>query len=287
MTQTLQSTLGQSVHITKRNNVKISGKGNRTILLAHGFGCNQNMWRFMLPHLEKYFKVIRFDYVGCGNSDFSAYQESRYQHLEGYALDIIEICDELQLQNIVFIGHSISSTIGWVVAKQRPELFSHMVSVCPSPCFINCDQEYQGGFERSDLEGLIQLMDKDYIGWGNYLAPMVAGGGSSQIEANTDESGNLINELLTSFCSTDVTYSKPFAQATFFSDYRYLLPQIPHPCLLLQSSNDSLVDVSVGKYTQQKLKKAELKIIEATGHCLHMTHPMHVFNYIQSFIAKD
>lgn len=287
MTQTLQSKPNKPTNITKRNNVKISGTGSQTILLAHGFGCNQNMWRFMIPHLEKHFKVVMFDYVGCGNSDFSAYQESRYQHLEGYALDVIEICNDLNLQGIVFVGHSISSTIGWIVADLRPELFTHIVSICPSPCFLNCDQDYQGGFERSDLEGLIQLMDKDYIGWGNYLAPMVAGGNLSQIEANADESDNLINELLTSFCSTDVTYSKPFAQATFLSDYRELLPKIALPCLLLQSSNDSLVDVSVGKYTQQKLKSAELKIIKANGHCLHMTHPMHVFDSIQSFIAND
>ena len=287
MSETLQSKPCHSALITKRNNVKISGKGSQTILLAHGFGCNQNMWRFVLPHLEKHFNVVMFDYVGCGNSDFSAYQESRYQHLEGYALDIIEICDELNLQSVIFVGHSISSTIGWIVADQRPELFSHMVSICPSPCFINYGQDYQGGFERSDLEGLIQLMDKDYIGWGNYLAPMVVGAVLPKIDANVDENDQLINELLTSFCSTDVTYSKPFAQATFFSDCRKLLPKISHPCLLLQSSNDALVDVSVGEYTQQKLKNAELKIIEANGHCLHMTHPMHVFDHIQSFIEND
>ncbi|WP_421850828.1 alpha/beta fold hydrolase [Marinomonas sp.] len=270
--------------IMQRNNIKLVGTGKKTIILAHGFGCNQNMWRFMLPFLEKNYQVLLFDYVGSGNSDFSAYEADRYQHLEGYALDIIEICDALALEDTIFVGHSVSSTIGWIAAQQRPELFSKMVAICPSPCFLNLGEDYQGGFAKQDLEGLIQLMDKDYIGWGNYLAPMVMGSDLSPIGPSMSESDALVHELLTSFCSTDVTYSKPFAEATFFSDYRELLPQISHPCLILQSSNDALVAVSVGEYTQSKLQNAKLDIIEGNGHCLHMTHPIHVLDSMQAFL---
>lgn len=277
----------KSADIMLRNNIKLTGKGEKTIILAHGFGCNQNMWRFMLPFLEKTYQVLLFDYVGSGNSDFSAYEASRYQQLEGYALDIIEICDNLSLKNTIFVGHSVSSTIGWLAAKQRPELFSQIVAICPSPCFLNLNEEYQGGFEKKELEGLIQLMEKDYIGWGNYLAPMLMGNDLSPIGPGMPESEALVHELLTSFCATDVTYSKPFAEATFFSDYRPLLPEISHPCLILQSSNDALVAISIGEYTQKKLQNAKLEIIEGNGHCLHMTHPMHVLNSMKAFLQEN
>lgn len=273
--------------ILQRNNVKISGKGEKTVMLAHGFGCNQNLWRFILPYLEETYQVVLFDYVGCGNSDFSAYQKDRYEHLEGYALDIIEICDALNLKDIIFVGHSVSCTIGWIVATQRPELFSHLIAVCPSPCFLNIGTEYQGGFDKQDLEQLMQLMDKDYIGWGNYLAPIVMGTDLSPIGPSQDENEVLVHELLNSFCSTDVTYSRPFARATFFSDYRNILPGIGHPCLILQSSEDSLVAVCVGKYTQRHLQNAELQIIKAKGHCLHMTRPMDVFEHMNAFLNKN
>ena len=275
-----------SSKIMRRNNIKILGNGDKTIILAHGFGCNQNMWRFMLPTLKEHFQVLLFDYVGSGSSDFSAYDENRYQQLEGYALDIIEICDTLELTDAIFIGHSISCTIGWIVAQQRPELFSSMIAVCPSPCFLNLDNDYQGGFERHALEELIQLMDKDYIGWGNYLAPLVMGNDLSPIGPSASKRDLLVHELLSSFCATDVTYSMPFAKATFFSDYRFLLPDISHPCLILQSSNDSLVAVKIGEYTQSKLQNATLKIIQGDGHCLHMTHPQHVLDACQAFL-KD
>jgi sigma-B regulation protein RsbQ len=277
----------KSDNILQRNNVNISGNGKQTIMLAHGFGCNQNLWRFMLPYLEGEYKVVLFDYVGSGNSDFSAYQIDRYETLEGYALDIIEICDALHLEQIIFVGHSVSSTIGWIVADQRPELFSQLVMVCPSPCFLNLGQEYQGGFERQDLENLIQLMDKDYIGWGNYLAPIVMGTDLPADCTHNNESDKLVYELLSSFCSTDVTYSKPFAKATFFSDYRFLLPKISHPCLILQSSNDTLAATTIGQYIKDKLQNARLEIVEANGHCLHMTHPMHVLNHMKTFIHKN
>lgn len=273
------------IEIKRRNNIKILGKGDKVIVLAHGFGCNQNMWRFLTPHLEDNYKIILFDYVGSGNSDFDAYLTHRYDCLEGYALDFIEICDSLDLSSVLFIGHSVSATIGLIAAIQRPELIEKLVMVCPSPCFLNLNDGYSGGFDKHDLEELLNLMDKNYIGWGNYLAPLVMGSTYSETESEQEVSDTLVQELLTSFCSTDPTYSKPFAKATFFSDYRHLLPKIQQPCLVIQSKHDALVPIAVGEYTQKQLQNAKLDIINGKGHCLHMTYPMQVLNSIQGFMT--
>lgn len=265
----------QSENILNRNNVHISGNGEQTIILAHGFGCDQNMWRFLKADLEKHFKVVVFDYVGSGKSQLSAYEPERYKSLEGYALDVIEICDALALKNATFIGHSVSGIIGLLASQQRLDLFSNLILVCPSPCFLNIKPEYFGGFDKEDLEELVNLMDKNYIGWANYLAPLVMG------QSNPDE---LIEELTDSFCSTDPKYSKPFAKATFFSDYRRILSDVTPPCLVLQSSNDSLAAVDIGKYMVNNIPHATLDIIEAKGHCLHMTEPKKVLRSVLTFL---
>jgi sigma-B regulation protein RsbQ len=214
-----------------RNNVKLIGKGSKTLFLAHGFGCDQNMWRFLIPELAEHFKIVLFDYVGSGASDISQYSKKRYSQLEGYAEDIIEICEALKLTDAIFVGHSVSSIIGAIAAIEKPTLFSNLIMVCPSPCFLNFPPEYLGGFEKEDLEELLNLMDKNYIGWASYLAPLVMG---------TNNSDDLIGELSGSFCSTDPVIAKNFAEATFLSDYRYLLKEIKQPSLILQSENDAL-----------------------------------------------
>lgn len=267
-----------SQNIQLRNNIHISGKGEQTIILAHGFGCNQNMWRFILPALEDKFNVVLFDYVGSGQSQLFEYSKTRYQSLEGYAQDIIDICDALALQNVIFAGHSVSATIGAIVSQQRPELFSEMIMVCPSPCFLNFTDEYQGGFNKDDLEELINLMDKNYIGWASYLAPLVMGQSHSE---------SMISELSDSFCSTDPKYSKPFAKATFFSDYRSILPKTTLPCLILQSAQDSLAAVEIGQYMEQQIPDSTLAVINATGHCLHMTEPELVLKAMFSFLNNQ
>lgn len=264
-----------SEDIISRNNVRVTGQGKRTIVLAHGFGCDQNMWRFMWPALERHFKVVVFDYVGSGKSRLFSYDKKRYQALDGYAQDVIEVCDTLGLEDVIFVGHSVSSIIGMIASQLRPELFSKLVMVCPSPCFLNLGSEYSGGFDKEDLEELINLMDKNYIGWANYLAPLVMG------QSHSEE---LINELSGSFCSTDPKYSKPFAQATFFSDYRSILSKELHPCLILQSANDSLAAVDVGEYMKEQIPNATFEIIDGTGHCLHMTEPDKVLQSMYSFL---
>ncbi|MBA6328463.1 alpha/beta hydrolase [Colwellia sp. MB02u-6] len=254
-----------------RNNVKLIGQGSNTLFLAHGFGCDQNMWRFLTPELSKHFTIVLFDYVGSGASDISQYSKKRYSELEGYAEDIIEICDVLELSDATFIGHSVSCMIGAIVAIQKPALFSKLIMICPSPCYLNLPPEYFGGFDKEDLKELLNLMDKNYIGWANYLAPLVIG------IINSD---NLIGELSSSFCSTDHVIARNFAEVTFFSDSRYLLKDIKQPSLILQSENDALAAISIGEFMAHEMPDSNLKVIAADGHCLHMTHPEAIMNSI-------
>ena len=223
--------------VINKNNVNISGAGDTTIVLAHGFGCDQRMWRYLQPYLLKNYKLVLFDYVGSGRSDPSSYRPERYEQLDGYSQDIIDVCDELGLKDVVLIGHSVSSMIAMLCAQDRPELVSHLIMICPSPCFLNKPPDYLGGFEEEDLRELINLMDKNYIGWANHLAPLVMGANAEQ---------EFTAELSDSFCSTDPRYLKPFAEATFFSDFRHLLPEIAHPTLIIQSKADNLADVKIG-----------------------------------------
>lgn len=260
--------------VLRRNNVKLIGKGERTLFLAHGFGCDQNMWRFLTPELVKHFTIVLFDYVGSGASDITQYDKNRYSKLDGYADDIIEICQALNLSEAIFIGHSVSSMIGAIAATKKPALFSKLIMICPSPCFLNFPPDYIGGFEEEDLLELLNLMDKNYIGWANYLAPLVMG---------TTSSDALISELSSSFCSTDPLMAKSFAAATFLSDYRSLLKEITQPSLIFQSSNDALAAVAVGEYMASEITHSELKIIVANGHCIHMTHPEAIINSIIAY----
>ncbi len=262
--------------IITRNNISIHGSGETTLLLAHGFGCDQNMWRFMLPALIPHYKVVLFDYVGSGNSQLSYYNQERYSSLQGYAQDVLEICEALNLSDVIFVGHSVSSMIGIIASIKQPAYFKRLVMVCPSPCFLNIKPDYFGGFEKVDLEELLGLMDKNYIGWANYLSPLVMGG---------SQSDELIGELSGSFCSTDPLIAKSFAEATFFSDYRYLLKDAKHPVIIFQSARDALASVDIGNYMQQQLPEAKLCIIDAEGHCLHMTQPEIVNQHLREYIG--
>jgi len=258
-----------------RNNVKIIGNGPQTLVLGHGFGCDQNMWRFLTPELQKNFRIVLFDYVGSGSSDISQYNKDRYSSLEGYAQDIIEICQALQLSDAIFVGHSVSSIIGGLASIEIPNAFSKLIMICPSPCFLNLPPDYLGGFEKQDLQELLNLMDKNYIGWANYLAPLVIG------EANSSE---LIGELSGSFCSTDPVVAKNFAKATFLSDYRHILKDIKHPTLIFQSQNDSLASPEIGQFISENITTSELDIVKADGHCLHMTHPNKITDAILRYV---
>lgn len=264
-----------SKSILVRNNVKIIGSGTRTLLFGHGFGCDQNMWRFLIPALENHFTLVFFDYMGSGASDISQYDKQRYCTLEGYAQDVLDICNALSLSKIIFVGHSVSSIIGGLAAVERPELIAKLIMICPSPCFLNIPPDYYGGFEKEDLEELLNLMDKNYIGWVHYLAPLVIGNGNSE---------ELVGELSGSFCSTDPVIAKNFAKATFLTDYRFLLKKINQPTLILQSEHDTLAAISVGEYIHNEIPSSSIHVISAQGHCLHMTHPDKVSKLIIDYV---
>lgn len=265
-------------YISRRNNVKISGTGSQTLLFAHGFGCDQNMWRFVAPEFEDEYQVVLFDYVGSGKSDLEAYDEKRYSELAGYAEDVIEICDALELRDVIFVGHSVSSMIGALASIERPELFSHLILLVPSPCYINHPPDYTGGFEREDLEGLFEMMDKNFIGWASFLAPVVM---------KNPERPELGAELEESFCSTDPKIARNFAEATFYSDNRADLEKIEAPSLIVQVTDDAVAPVSVGEFMHEKMPNSRLVLMDASGHCPHMSHPREtieiVKNYLKSF----
>lgn len=262
--------------IADRNNVKLFGSGEQPMMFAHGFGCDQNMWRFITPAFEEDYKIVLFDYVGAGRSDASAYNPERYSSLQGYAEDVIEICEELQLQKVVFVGHSVSSMIGLLAAIQHPEYFESLIMVGPSPCYIN-DNGYKGGFERKDIEGLLETMEKNYIGWANFMAPNIMG---------HPDRPHLGQELTESFCSTDPVIAKQFAEATFFSDNRSDLQKNRVPSLVLQCSEDIIAPLEVGDYVSKHLPRSTLKVMKATGHCPHISEPEETIALMKEYLAN-
>jgi sigma-B regulation protein RsbQ len=265
-------------NISVRNNVKSFGEGIQPMMFAHGFGCDQNMWRFITPAFEKEYRIILllFDYVGAGKSDIGSYNSERYSSLQGYAQDVLDICAELKLNDVIFVGHSVSSMIGLLAAVETPAYFSNMIMVGPSPCYIN-DEGYIGGFERNDIEGLLATMEKNYIGWANFLAP--------NIMANK-ERPELSEELTESFCSTDPLIANQFAKATFFSDNRKDLTKLKTPSLILQCSEDIIAPAEVGNYLHQNLPQSTLKVMKATGHCPHMSEPEETIQLIKEYLAS-
>lgn len=264
------------VNIIARNNVKVSGKGPKTMLFAHGFGCDQNMWRFIIPAFEKNYAIVVFDYVGAGKSDLASYNTERYSNLNGYAQDVLDVCEALALTQVIFIGHSVSGMIGVLAALKRPQYFSDLILIGPSPCYINEDG-YVGGFTRKDIDDLLDTMEKNYIGWANFLAPAIV--------KNSDRP-ELSHELTESFCSTDPKIARQFAMATFLSDNRTDLAKVTTPTLIMQCSDDLIAPFEVGEYLHTNLTGSKLRILKATGHCPHMSHPDETIAVIQSYLAE-
>lgn len=264
--------------IRKRNNVTVSGQGTQPMLFAHGFGCDQNMWRFVAPAFEADFRTILFDYVGSGDSDLSAYDPDRYGSLEGYAKDVTEVCSALDLSNVIFVGHSVSTVIGMLAAIDTPDRFAELVMIGASPCYLNDPPEYQGGFEREDLEELLQLMDKNYIGWADYFASLL------MQQADADE---VVDELDRSFCSTDPHIARQFAEVTFLSDYRETLPNVPVSSLLIQCDEDIVAPPAVSRYLDDHLPNSTLTMLDAAGHCPHMSHPDVTVDAIRTYLSSS
>jgi sigma-B regulation protein RsbQ len=263
--------------VVARNNVKTFGRGTQPMLFAHGFGCDQNMWRFITPAFEDDYRIVLFDYVGSGKSDLAAYDAERYASLDGYTQDVLDVIHALDLRDVIFVGHSVSSMIGILAANREPERFDRLVLIGPSPRYINDGPEYVGGFERSDIEGLLETMDKNYIGWANFLAPAIM---------KNPERPELSRELEESFCSTDPVIARRFAEATFFADNRADLATLQVPSLIMQCADDIIAPTVVGEYLSRALPESTLHMLRATGHCPHMSHPEETIDGIRDYLRR-
>jgi sigma-B regulation protein RsbQ len=259
----------------KRNNIRISPSARQPMMFAHGFGCDQNMWRFVAPAFEADYRTVLFDHVGAGQSDLAAYDRAKYGTLHGYADDVIEICRELDLSDVVFVGHSVSAMIGVLAAIKEPSRFERLVLVGPSPCYID-DADYVGGFSREDIEGLLDALDSNYLGWSSTMAPVIVG--------NPDRP-ELGEELTNSFCRTDPDIAKHFARVTFLSDNRDDLPLVRTPSLILQCSADVIAPEAVGHYLNRHLPESKLVLMKATGHCPNLSAPDETIEAMRSFLG--
>ncbi|MET8030452.1 alpha/beta fold hydrolase [Streptomyces avermitilis] len=262
--------------IRRRNNVVITGRPDGpVVLLAHGFGCDQNMWRLMVPALADDFRVVMFDYVGAGRSDLSAWSERRYSSLEGYAVDVLEVCEELDLRDVAFVGHSVSAMVGVLAAQKAPERFSRLVMVAPSPRYIDEDG-YRGGFSTEDIDELLTSLDSNYLGWSATMAPVIMG--------NPDRP-ELGEELTASFCATDPDIARAFARTTFLSDSRQDLKSVAVPTLVLECAQDVIAPREVGAYVHAAIPGSRLVTLDATGHCPQLSAPEATAQAIVAFLG--
>ena len=262
--------------VRARHAITESGRADGpAILFAHGFGCDQNMWRFVAPAFEKTHRVVVFDHVGAGRSDLTAYSQERYSSLDAYAEDVVEICRALELQDAVFVGHSVSAMIGVLASVQAPEVFDRMVLVGPSPRYINEDG-YEGGFSREDIEGLLDSLDSNYLGWSASMAPVIMG---------NDDRPELGEELTNSFCRTDPEIAKQFARVTFLSDNRADLARVAPECLVLQCADDLIASTHVGEFVHDRIPNSVLNYMKATGHCPNLSAPEETIDCITRFLG--
>lgn len=258
----------------QKNNVQVKGAGTRPMLFAHGFGCDQSAWRFVTPAFEADHRVILFDHVGAGSSELAAYSRAKYGTLNGYADDLLDICRELDLRDVVFVGHSVSAMIGVLAAIKEPDRFDRLVLVAPSPRYIH-DTDYVGGFTRTDIEGLLELLDSNHMAWSSMIAPTIMG--------NPDRP-ELGAELTESFCRTNPAIARQFARVTFLSDNRDDLPKLRRPSLILQCDQDVIAPRAVGEYLHRNLAASQFVQLQATGHCPNLSAPAETAAAIRTFL---
>lgn len=261
--------------VLRRNNVKVEGRGSRAMIFAHGYGCDQHMWRYITPAFAGDYRIVLFDHVGSGQSDLAAYDRTKYQSLDGYANDLLEICDALDIEHGVFVGHSVSTMIGVLAAIREPARFDDLVLIGPSPRYIN-DDEYIGGFSEPDIRELLEFQDRNYLGWSSTLAPVIMG--------NSDRP-ELATELTNSFCRTDPDIAKQFAAVTFLSDNRADLGKLSTRALILQCREDAIAPQTVGEYVHREITNSEFVMLDATGHCPHVSAPAETIAAMQSFLS--
>lgn len=262
--------------VLKRNNVTVRGNGKHTMIFAHGFGCDQNMWRHVYPAFENTHKIVLFDHVGAGNFDLSAYSFTKYDALEGYAQDIVEIFKELDIKNAIFVGHSVGAIMGLIAANSEPSLFEHLILVSPSPSYIN-HENYVGGFNQAEIEELLESLNKNHLGWSMTMAPVIMGNPDRQ---------ELGEELAENFCKTDPEIAKHFAKTTFLTDKREILKETKIPVLILQCSHDAIAPVEVGQYMKDEIPDSTLVILKATGHCPNLSAPEETIAAIRTYLDE-
>jgi sigma-B regulation protein RsbQ len=259
------------------HNVHVYGDPDgQPMLFAHGFGCEQGMWRFVAPAFEDRYKVVLFDHMGLGGSDVSHYDADRYATLDGYADDVLAICDELGLENVIFVGHSVSAMIGVLAARRQPDRFSELVLIGPSPRYVDdASADYVGGFQRTDIDELLETLQSNYLGWSAVMGPAIMGA-PTQPELGA--------ELTESFCRADPDIAHRFAKATFLSDNRADLLGVKPRCLVLQCTNDVIAPEAVGRYVAEQLPSAEFQLLDATGHCPNLSAPEETVAAIRGFL---
>jgi sigma-B regulation protein RsbQ len=260
------------VDVWARHNITVVGSGP-TILLVHGFGCDQNLWRLVAGRLESDFRLVLIDLVGSGSSDPRAWDAKKYASLSGHAADILEIVDALDLRDVVFVGHSVSAMIGALATIEDPRRFAKLVMLTPSPCYID-DRDYRGGFTRPDIDDLLESLEQNFLGWSRAMAPVIMG---------TPDRPGLQDELADTFCRNDPEHARVFARATFLSDNRADLSRISLPTLVIECSSDAIAPREVGAYVHGHVDGSELITLDAMGHCPHVSAPAETAEAISAF----
>jgi sigma-B regulation protein RsbQ len=261
--------------IYRRHNISTYGSGPQTLVFAHGFGTDQQAWRYVAPAFAAQYRVVLFDLVGAGNSDPAAYDYTRYQTLDGYVADLLNLLRELQLSKVLYVGHSVSGMIGVLAAIQEPALFERLVLLAASPCYVN-DESYAGGFDSVDLEEMLHFLSQDYLSWSNMMVPALVGG---------DMRPELVDDLLTSFLRVEPAIARQFARATFLSDYRNELHKLRIPTLVVQCADDSVAPPPVGHYLHAHLSDSTLAIVDAEGHYPHLNAPVATIDVLRRYLG--
>jgi sigma-B regulation protein RsbQ len=265
-----------NVDLRQRHNINVIGQGPIDMIFAHGYGCDQNMWRLITPAFADRYRIILYDLVGSGLSDLGAYDREKYGTLEGHARDVLAIAAEVARGPVVFVGHSVSAMIGLLAGVAEPARFLSQVMIGPSPCYINDDQ-YKGGFERADIESLLDTLDSNYLGWASAMAPKIMG---------APDQPELGVELTNSFCATDPEIAKHFARVTFLGDNRADVPKLATRSLVVQSSDDLIAPRIVGEYMARTLPNATLRLVENIGHCPHLSAPGAIIETMREFLGQ-
>lgn len=248
----------------KRNNIRIIGNDDRAILFAHGFASDQTTWKWITPAFKDNYKIILLDYVGSGHSDKNAYHKQKYQTLDGYVEDIIEICDALEWKDLYFVGHSVGGMIGLLLSIKRPDIVHKLIMIGASPRYLNDEPDYIGGFERNEIDDILEMMEMNFSGWASYLAP---------VALPVSEGADKTKLVESHFQSNDPNLTYDFLQSTLLSDYRDKLSQVTVPTVILQCSNDSFVPIEAAKYMNRHIPKSQLHVLSAKGHYPHISHP--------------